>query len=188
MFYEVIIDAEETANKCTIAPLVYRPDFTLFRVKGQEMMGPLTAPILLHHEGQCLTVLRKSLGKVQGVSSIDCVWHRLDLLLRRVSGRLPQLARIPDGFRTAYPRKSAQQTDPASGLATIEAIFVAGALLGNWDVSLLSQYYFGRQFVEFNAGRFLELGVPEASDLGALPVLSPRFRHSLQRRRDRGRA
>jgi hypothetical protein len=38
MIYEIILDAGETANKCTIAPLAHRPDFRLFPVFGE---GPL---------------------------------------------------------------------------------------------------------------------------------------------------
>ena len=187
MFYEVILDSGETANKCTIAPLSYRSDFHLFRVKGAGAFGPFRSSILLHHEGECLTRIRKSFGEVQGIASIDCVWRRLDVLISRVAGKLPTLARIPDGFVTAYPRHSARNTDPTAGLATIEAIFVASAMLGNWDATLFSEYYFGRKFLELNQRRFLELDVHQAADQDAFPELPQRPRHSLQRRRDRGK-
>lgn len=188
MQYEVIIDTGETPNKCTIAPLHSRPDFKLFRVNKDPILGPLRSEVLLHHQGQCLSAFSQSSRKVSGVAAIDCVWRRLDGLIRRIEGPVPELVRIPEGFRTAYPRRSVLNTDPAGGLATIEAIFVASALLGKWDVSLLSEYYFGRRFVEMNLNRFLELGVSRASEADALPVLPSRPRHSLQRRRDRGKA
>ena len=187
MFYEVVLDKEETANKCTIVPLADRADFRLFRVKGAGPLGPLQAQVLLHHEGESLTTLRNSLPMIQGIATIDCIWRRLEGLLKRVVSPLPVLARIPDGFMTAYPRKSAKGTDPEGGLATIEAIFTAAALLGNWDVSLFSKYYFGRKFVELNAQRFIDLGVTQASDQGAYPPALVRSRNSLQRRSDRGR-
>jgi pre-rRNA-processing protein TSR3 len=187
MDYEVILDSGETANKCTIAPLSYRSDFCLIPVRGNRVFGPLKSSILLHHEGRCLSLIRKSFGPVQGIASIDCVWRRLDGLIRRIEGQLPLLARIPEGFETAYPRHSAHSIDPAGGLATIEAIFVASAMLGNWDVSLLSEYYFGRKFVELNKNRFIELGVHQASLPEALPTLTLRPRNSMQRRRDRGK-
>jgi pre-rRNA-processing protein TSR3 len=188
MLYEVIIDSGETANKCTIMPLSYRPDFCLFRVKGAGALGPLSSSILLHHEGRCLTEIKGSLSDVNSIASIDCVWRRLNGLIRRIKGTLPVFVRIPDGFETAYPRRSLLRTDPAGGLATIEAIFVASALLGNWDVSLLSEYYFGRDFVKKNERRFLDLGVRQAADQDDLPVLLYRSRNSLQRRRNRGRS
>ncbi|OFZ23203.1 MAG: hypothetical protein A2X94_02895 [Bdellovibrionales bacterium GWB1_55_8] len=187
MRYEVIIDSGETPNKCTIAPLAYRPDFCLIPTKGKKVLGPLKSSILLHPHGECLTTLVQPLGGAHGIASIDCVWRRLEPLLRKIEGPLPRLARIPAGFLTAYPRHSAKKTDPAVGLATIEAIFVAAAILGNWDVTLFSQYYFGRKFVEMNVSRFLELGIHQAADPQAMPVLAPRTRTSLQRRADRGK-
>jgi pre-rRNA-processing protein TSR3 len=187
MLFEVIIDAGETPNKCTIAPLSYRSDFTLFHVKGSNPLGPLKSSILLHHEGQCLSELRQSPRNFQGIASIDCVWRRLETLLHRIANPIPCLARIPEGFETAYPRRSKKNTDPTQGLATIEAIFIASALLGNWDPSLLSEYYFGRRFIELNQERFLAFGIKQAADPTAQPVLTPRSRDTMQRRRDRGK-
>lgn len=189
MLYEVIIDEGETPNKCTIAPLAYRSDFRLFHVKGNTQLGPLSAPLLLHPDGQCLTKLHSPQedSLMKGIAAIDCVWRRLDLLLKRIQHPVPTFARIPDGFETAYPRKSKKNTDPTQGLATIEAIFIASALLGKWDPTLFSEYYFGRKFVEINAQRFLELGISQASQLQIIPVPAPPIRDSLRRRRNRGK-
>jgi ribosome biogenesis protein Tsr3 len=191
MFYEVIVDMGETQNKCTISPLAYRTDFRLTHVKSDAkedgLFGPLQSPLILHHEGECITTLVKSMGTVPGIACIDCVWRRLDGLLHRVAAPMPVYARIPDGFVTAYPRTSKQNTDPDTGLATIEAIFIAAALVGNWDASLLSEYYFGPKFIELNRTRFVELGVHQAADPAAMPVLNSKIRNSSQRRRDRGR-
>lgn len=195
MRYEVVLDRGETPNKCTIAPLAYRQDFRLIRVVDavatamasaeKWLLGPLQSQLLLHHQGRCITELRASLPPIESIAAVDCVWRRLDPLLARIQGGLPTLARIPDGFVTAYPRKSELDTDPDGGLATIEAIFVAAALLGNWDATLLEEYHFGRSFVELNARRFVELGVSQASDPSLYPVLRPKVRDARQRRRDR---
>lgn len=187
MRYEIILDVGETANKCTIAPLADRQDFRLLRVKGESVLGPLSSNLLLHHEGVCLTELRKTLTKVEGIASIDCVWRRLPLLLGRIAGQMPVFARIPEGFQTAYPRRSKQNNDPAGGFATIEAIFIAAALLGCWDPSLLSKYYFGIEFLNLNAQRFLELGVWEAAHIGSLPLPAVPARNALLRRVNQGR-
>jgi hypothetical protein len=93
---------------------------------------------------------------------------------------------VEEGFKTAYPRRSRQNIDPSNGLATIEAIFIAAALLGNWDLTLLAEYYFGQKFIQINRELFLELGIPP-SLINTLSPLSPRFRSSQQRRRSRGR-
>src|SRR5688500_8817093 len=107
MLYEVILDTHETPNKCTIAAILpYRKDFQVFHTKGGGVLGPLRSPLLLHPEGECLTKLRSSLGVVSGIATIDCIWSRVETLLGRIVDPKPQLARIPDGFKTAYPRKS----------------------------------------------------------------------------------
>ena len=189
MIYEIVVDAGETANKCTIAPLALRRDFRLFRVHGEGPLGPLSAPILLHHEGHCISELKSKIKSPPALASIDCVWRRLPRLISRiewVDQKQPVLAKIPEGFKTAYPRVAAKNTDPSGGLATIEAIFIAAAILGNADLTLLSKYYFGRSFIEMNLQRFSELGVttlvPEL--MPAVPALA---RTSLTRRLNRGR-
>lgn len=187
MFYEVILDAGETPNKCTIAPLGYRSDFQLLRAHGDTTFRPLRACLLLHHEGECITAFSTRHRAPHGIAAIDCVWRRLNPLVQRIEGDLPPKVRIPDGFVTAYPRVSKTGKDPAGGLATIEAIFLASALLGHWDATLLSEYYFCRRFLEKNVERLLALQVSQAADRAAWPQYFPRPRHSLRRRISRGR-
>jgi pre-rRNA-processing protein TSR3 len=148
MIYEVILDGGETANKCTIAPLADRPDFRLIPTRGGVELGPLRSPVLLHPEGACLTAWTGTGAPPDGIAAIDCVWSRVPTLLGRIQGRLPALYKIPEGFVTAYPRTNKQGADPDRGLATIEAIFLAAALLGRWDPTLLSRYAFCRRFLE----------------------------------------
>ncbi|MBY0369516.1 hypothetical protein K2X33_02445 [bacterium] len=191
MRYEILIDAGETANKCTIKPLSGRPDFRLFKVWGEGPLGPFSAPLLLHHEGECLSTLREGFQEVPAIAAVDCVWRRLPRLLKRMAWEQDQpavRARIPEGFITAYPRVGQPEQDPDGGLATIEALFIAAALVGNWDVTLLSKYYFGRAFVEKNARRFLELGVAQAGNPETLPPVFQSERSSQSRRWNRGRA
>lgn len=189
MIYEIVVDSGETPNKCTITPLAYRTDFRLFPVYGEGSLGPLCASILLHHEGQCLTTL-KGADPVGALACIDCVWRRLPRLCERIrwkNDQPPARAKIPEGFKTVYPRVGRPNSDPDNGLATIEAIFIASAILGHWDLTLLSKYYYGRRFVEVNTDRFLELGIQPTLHSSELPVIAPRARDSLSRRRNRGR-
>jgi pre-rRNA-processing protein TSR3 len=183
MRYEVILDHGESPNRCTIAPLADRADFRLIYVRGsgERPQGPFASPILLHPDGECLT--RVAQTEVTGIATIDCVWKRLPPLLARLAGPVPRPVRIPAGFETAYPRRNKHGLDPDGGLATIEAIFIAAALAGHWDETLLARYYFGRRFIELNARRFLELGVSR-EDASSLPALPPR-RDARQRRNDR---
>lgn len=188
MKYEIVIDHSETGSQCSIQPLRGRPDFKFFGVSGEGPLGPLSAPILLHPDGKCLTEMDLP-PTVSALASVDCVWIRLPKIIRRLSwtDTPAVLAKIPDGFVTAYPRVSKLTSDPKGGLATVEALFAAAALLGNWDVSLLSRYYFGRLFVERNAKLFVELGVAHpANDAEWPPRVVPQ-RTALARRINRGR-
>jgi pre-rRNA-processing protein TSR3 len=60
-----------------------------------------------------------------------------------VRRRLPPLA-------TAYPRKSRQFEDPASGLASVEALYAALAILGEARPDLLAQYRWAQGFLDAN--------------------------------------
>jgi len=54
------------------------------------------------------------------------------------------------GFRTAYPRVSSLGTDPDSGLASVEALYVAYAVLGRPTTGLLDHYRWGEEFLRVN--------------------------------------
>lgn len=190
MRYEIVLDHGETMNKCTVTPLRDRSDFRFFPVFGEGRVGPLSAPLLLHHEGECLTMLRDRFPTPPDLACVDSVWRRVPRILRKLQwgeGLSALSVKIPAGFVTAYPRVGRPNQDPPGGLATIEAIFTAAALLGNWDVSLLAKYYHGRGFVERNARRFQELGVAQAGDLASWPATPPLIRHAWSRKRNRGR-
>lgn len=188
MYYEIVVDHYETANKCTIAPLRDRTDFRFVKVFGEGPLGPLSAPILLHPDGMCLSKWDRTVS-VPALASVDCVWRRLPSIVRRLHWSVAPaiFAKIPTGFVTAYPRVGKKSAEPEGGLATVEALFTAAALLGNWDVSLLSRYYFGRLYVERNARRFVELTVDHAADEAQWPPPLRLERNSHLRKVNRGR-
>lgn len=183
--YEIIVDHGETANKCTIMPLQYRDDFQLL---FGRVRGPLTADILLHHEGIPLHELNQEMHAVKKIGVIDCVWRRLDPILEYLDRPLPTFVSIPQGFETAYPRRSKKDFDPSGGLATIEAIFIAAAFLGHWDESLLREYFFAEEFLRINDGVFRAHGINPPTERHQ-PIFNPMLpRNSHQRRVGRGRA
>lgn len=159
MLFEILVDRSETPQKCTILPLAYREDFRIVRFPRGQPLAPLAGDLLLHPEGESLATLAPKLGQVRMLSSIDCVWKRLPQILRWVGRPLPQLAGMPPGFVTAYPRRNKQNLDPEGGLATIEALFIAAAFLGHWDETLLREYHFGPQFLAANRGVFQGFGL-----------------------------
>ena len=71
----------------------------------------------------------------------------------------PPLVKIPEGFQTAYPRRNKKGEDPSTGLATIEALFIAAAFLGHWDETLLEKYHFGQDFLRINESLWNQYGL-----------------------------
>ncbi len=180
--FEIIVDQGETPNKCTIMPLLYRTDFKILR---GSMAHTLRADILLHPEGEPLTSMTLAKGSVKSLAAIDCIWRRLGPILEAVDRPHPRLVSIPPGFVTAYPRTSRKDFDPEGGLATIEAIFIAAAFVGSWDLSLLQEYFFAEKFLAMNDLSFRHYGIiPHVQS----PVFQPHSpKNSRTRRIGRGR-
>lgn len=161
MIFEVLVDRVESRKKCTILPLDDRPDFVIKRFSRGKPLPPITADLFLHLQGAPLDELARA-GALAGVRSLgllDCQWGRCEAILREGRAVLPRLARIPEGFESAYPRQSRSGLDPDDGLASIEALFVAAAFLGHWDVTLLREYHFGDAFLVANRAAFERYGL-----------------------------
>ena len=183
--YELLVDRDEQAHKCTILPLAYRADFAIRRFHMKAALPPLRAELLLHMDGESLDLLVPTLRAeraargggaaeplVQSLALIDCVWKRCGRILELIERPLPRLARVPAGFLTAYPRRNKQNLDPADGLATIEALFIAAAFLDVWDESLLKEYHFGARFLAINVPVFARYGLGPPRP--AAPATPPR--------------
>jgi ribosome biogenesis protein Tsr3 len=155
--YEIIVDHNETSKKCTILPLRDRQDFCIRRYAPHKVMPPLIADVLLHPDGVPMDQLKRN-GDTK-IAALDCIWRRLEAILKNMEGPLPTLGSIPPGFETAYPRKSRDGSDPSCGLATIEALFIGSAFIGQWDVSLLDKYYFADAFLARNEAVFRGYGI-----------------------------
>jgi ribosome biogenesis protein Tsr3 len=69
-------------------------------------------------------------------------------LLGTIDGELVHRSLPP--LRTAYPRKSTIFEDPASGLASVEALYAALAILGDPRPELLREYRWREAFFELN--------------------------------------
>ncbi len=180
--YEIFVDHGETPNRCTILPLAYRSDFTLLKKK---FIAPLASDVLLHPDGLSLHEFDRIQNPVSTIAAIDCVWKRLDPLLRSLPGKTPLKVKIPDGFVTAYPRVAKNNADPDGGFATIEAIFLAAAFLGEWDITLLREYYFAEDFLNRNADALKHYGIQFPFESPVYRPLLPR--NSQTRRLSRGR-
>lgn len=152
--YEILVDKLESPQKCTIHPQKSRPDFFVRYFSGNRPIPAFRADCLLHVDGEDLSLIPR--GSLQSLGLIDCTWKKVGGALQRLERPLPRLVSIPAGFVTAYPRQNKEGKDPAQGLATIEALFIASAFLGFWDESLLEKYYFGAGFLEKNEALWLK--------------------------------
>lgn len=155
--FEILMDRNENPRKCTILPQKGRPDFHIRTFAGPRVIPAFAASLLLHIDGDGLDRLREE--KHDSVALIDCNWKKVAGALQKVERPLPRLARIPEGFETAYPRRNAEGKDPANGLATIEALFIAAAFLGTWDETLLDKYHFKSAFLERNQALWEKYGL-----------------------------
>lgn len=148
----VIRHPKERISKCSLRHLHERPEFTFLRARegftfdatGFTLLA-VDAPVLSPADaGRPLLVL-------------DSTWRYLPRLLACVRGA-PVHRSIPHDVATAYPRTSRLFADPARGLASVEAVYVAKRLLGDEDPSLLEGYHWREQFLAQPALRDLGTG------------------------------
>lgn len=145
----IVRDARESTKKCTVAPLAGKPDITI-RPWRRDRAIELPDVTFLHPDGEPLSPADAG----RPLLLVDSSWHHLPQLLRDLRGNLTKRS-IPAGFATAYPRKSRVFEDPTTGLASVEALFVALAILGDRRPELLDDYYFKDEFLKQNADRLL---------------------------------
>jgi pre-rRNA-processing protein TSR3 len=137
----VIRHPKERIAKCSLRFLHDRPELTFLRGKpgwrfdatGFLLLAVDAPPLSPADAGHPLLLL-------------DSTWRWLPQLRACVTGT-PVPRSIPGNLRTAYPRVSRVFDDPANGLASVEALYVARRLLGDDDPSLLAQYHWREQFL-----------------------------------------
>jgi len=139
----ILRDSRESTRKCSLTPLRGKTGIRFVNYDRDRRIDA-SGRILLHPKGAEFT--EEDRGK--GLLLVDCAWRRLPDLLATVDGdpaprRLPPLA-------TAYPRKSRVFEDPERGLASIEALYAALALLGEARPDLLAGYRWADAFLEAN--------------------------------------
>lgn len=161
----IVRHRRENKKKCTLTPLEKRPDClfipypnksqppkeSLFffsskpellepaylKEKGYALLCPGAPPLTLEHR-----------NSVKGLILIDCIWRYAEKMHTYIDPQqiLPTFS-LPQEIVTAYPRKQ----EEAAGLASIEALFSAGSLLG-WNADGdLDEYYWKEAFLEKNS-------------------------------------
>jgi pre-rRNA-processing protein TSR3 len=140
----IVVHERENRAKCSVEPLRPRADFEFWTFPGQQH-GPLENYMRLGLGGPLLTPADQS----QGLFVLDATW-RLAEKMERAYPELPVRSLLP--WQTAYPRVSKMFADPATGLATIEAIYAAFLQLGRPVDGLLDAYHWREEFLAENAG------------------------------------
>ncbi len=136
-------DSREAAHKCSLTPLRGMDGVRFVSVSGGKRVD-VGRRIWLHPEGDDLGPADRGIGLLL----IDCSWRRVPKLAARIDGEL--LRRRLPRLVTAYPRRSKLAPDPEHGLASVEALYAALALLDAPHPELLADYRWASAFLAAN--------------------------------------
>jgi pre-rRNA-processing protein TSR3 len=139
----ILRDPRESAKKCSLTPLRGMPGVR-FATHAKSRRLDATGRVLLHPDGE--PIGEADAGR--GILLLDCSWRRVPELLACVDGDPPR-RRLPP-LATAYPRKSKTFPDPGEGLASVEALYAALALLGEARPEILDGYPWAERFLAAN--------------------------------------
>jgi len=137
----VIRHPKERKSKCSLEPLRKRSDI-LFETARPGFMFDATGYILLRVDAPVLSSTDGNLPLLL----LDSTWRLLPRVEACVTGS-PVLRSLPRSIVTAYPRVSKTSTDPACGLASVEALYAARRLQGRPVDGLLDQYFWKGAFL-----------------------------------------
>ncbi|MCS7168228.1 MAG: hypothetical protein RMI91_04845 [Gemmatales bacterium] len=138
----IVRHPKERVQKCTVWPLRHRADVILVTWPVRRFLD-LARYVRLDPEGPPLTESDASYGLL----ILDGSWRWAQRMVRDFAHVPPRSLR---GYRTAYPRVSKWFPDPANGLASVEALYVACKILGRPTEGLLEQYHWRETFLRLN--------------------------------------
>lgn len=139
----VLRHRKENLKKCSLRGFEKRKDFRFF-IYPLDSLPSLHNYLFLSLDGPVLSL--KDQGK--GMFLVDGTWRYAKVM----SEAVPFLERrsLPHDFKTSYPRKNTNCTDPKRGLASIEALYVAYLILGRNTGGFLDRYYWKNTFLHLN--------------------------------------
>lgn len=136
-------DPREPRKKCSVTPLRGMAGVRFESVRGDKRVDA-GRRLWLHPDGDELGPEDRGIPLLL----IDCTWRRVSTLSKRVDGELLR-RRLPK-LVTAYPRRSKLAPDPEHGLASVEALYAAIALLDAPRPELLAHYRWAAEFLAAN--------------------------------------
>ncbi|MGA1204775.1 MAG: hypothetical protein ACO3ZW_03050 [Opitutales bacterium] len=137
----VIRHPRERKSKCSLQPLVGRPDI-LFHEARPGFQFDATGYVLLRVDAPVLSPADSALP----ILLLDSTWRLLPKLEACLTGN-PVPRSLPSTLRTAYPRVSKINPDPIRGLASVEALYAARLLQGRPVDGLLDCYHWKQEFL-----------------------------------------
>jgi len=138
----IVRHTKENPKKCSVMPLKGRPDVVFYTYPHGDI-PELAGYIRLAADGPPLT----RADAAAGILLLDGSWRSADAMTRTYENIEP---RALAGYVTAYPRVSKLGTDPSNGLASIEALYIACAILGRPTAGLLDHYHWRDEFLRRN--------------------------------------
>lgn len=142
----------ENLKKCSLRGLEGKSGFQFFSYP-EPVLPDVAGYLLLSMEGKPLT--KEDYAK--GIVILDGTWRYAEKMLQNVPVlKTLETRSLPTGFRTAYPRRQEDCTEPERGLASIEAIYAAYRSMGRDVEGLLDTYHWKQQFLEINSPFLLE--------------------------------
>jgi len=139
----IVHDPREPAKKCSLTPLRGMPGVSFVPLRSGQRVDA-GRRIWLHPDGEELSPADGGIGLLL----VDCTWRRLSKLSTCIDGELLR-RRLPK-IVTAYPRRSKLTPDPEHGLASVEALYAAMALLDGPRPELLANYRWAVEFLAAN--------------------------------------
>jgi pre-rRNA-processing protein TSR3 len=139
----IVDDPREPAKKCSLTPLRGMAGVRFVSVRGGKRVDA-GRRIWLHPDGEEIGPADRGIGLLL----IDCTWRKVSKLSKCIDGEL--LRRRLPRLVTAYPRRSKLMLDPEHGLASVEALYAAVALLDVPRPELLERYRWAPDFLGAN--------------------------------------
>ena len=136
----------ENLKKCSLRGLESRKDL-LFFTYPKDALPDLSNYVMLSFDGPQLTPDDRD----KGIVLLDGTWRYAEKMLKNTPGlsSLPRRS-LPTEIQTAYPRKQDDCTEPARGLASVEALYAAYLLMGRDTTGLLDYYHWKEFFLTKN--------------------------------------
>ncbi len=138
----LLIHPKEKRSKCSLEPLRGQPDLVFVDFSPKRAIE-LPGYVRLSVDGAPLVEADAACG----ILLIDGSWRHAAKMHEHFTHVPP---RSLTGYRTAYPRVSKLFHDPAQGLASIEALYIAYRIMGRETDGLLVGYHWREQFLKLN--------------------------------------